>query len=246
MVTNPSDRKKRERFLLDRFLSIAKIDALVQEEGEAPDFGILYEGRRVGVEITELFAQSAAGQLPLQAHESLSARIVAAARQAYEAAGGVPVHLSVSFFPGVDLRSVHRDTVAKALAAVVQELSPIRGQHVLWRNDYSDEDLSAISLINVLGQSAAEFSHWGVAAAGWVAPLTKELLQQSISEKNTNIVEYRKRYDEVWLVIATIGNQPSQFLDKSGLSDPTEVHSLFDRTYYCSSFASELIPLGAA
>ena len=134
-------RKQRERFLLERFLSVAKIDAQLAAVSESPDFEIAFDGRAIGVEITEIFAPAPPNQHPLQARESLSSRVVASARRRYDRAGGVPVHLSVLFSAG-DLRTVQRESLAEALAQLLLRLAPTQGKHTLWRNDYKDEELA--------------------------------------------------------------------------------------------------------
>jgi len=53
-----SAKKQHERFLLDRFLELQGISPACIEARESPDFLIDLEGRKVGIEVTELFIRT--------------------------------------------------------------------------------------------------------------------------------------------------------------------------------------------
>ena len=53
-----SAKKQHERFLLDRFLELQGISPTSIKPLDPPDFLIDLEGRRVGIEVTELFIRS--------------------------------------------------------------------------------------------------------------------------------------------------------------------------------------------
>jgi hypothetical protein len=237
-------RKARERFFLDRLLTTATIDASISEPGEAPDFAIHLDDREIGVEVTEVFSECM--QPRLRAHESLCQRVVTSARKRYENAGGAPLHTSISFSHRIDLETIHRETVAEAVA---QELlrSPLpSGQYTLWRNDFKNPNRAPIAFINALGVSQREFAHWTVSAGGWLAPLSKELLQNMVQRKERQLETYRKRYREVWLLIASEGTTPSQFFDIDALTEPSSIQTQFDRTYFLESFSGRAIRLGTS
>lgn len=237
-----SIRKARERFFLDRLLTAGSIGASISESREAPDFAIHLDGREIGVEVTELFAESSHPRL--KAHESKCQRVVASARQRYEASGGAPLHTSISFSPNIDLGSVLRESVADAVAQELLRMCLPSGQFVLWRNEFVNLDLAPITFINALGVSQPEFAHWTVSSGGWLTPLTKELLQDAVRRKEQRLGNYRKRYKEVWLLIASEGVTPSQFFDMAALNDPSSIQTQFDRTYFLESFSGRTIRVG--
>lgn len=245
-----SAKKKYERFLLDTFLKAANIDAdIVDDTGESPDFIIRVGQDSVGVEFTEIFNGNADrnGSLPLQARESLAQRIVARASEVYRASGAQHAHVSVLFSPGNDLRELNRDETAARLAAFVeaQALSP--GQYVQCKPDYDAHPLpDAISFVNMLGVPEPEMAHWSSPSAGWVAPMTCEVLQARIDEKAALLAKYAKRVRTNWLVLASDGGRPSQFFDPPTLEAASAVVSSFDRTFYFARFRSLVIELGAS
>lgn len=243
-MTSPSQRKIRERFFLERFLSGADIKAVIASESERPDFGITFEGRAVGVEVTEVFVESLAGNVPLQAHEALTSKVISSARKRYECAGGTPLHVSVSFSSKVELRRGQLDSVAKALAELLLRAVVIKDQYFQWDNDYANPELSAVAFVSALGRTDLKFAHWSATSTGWMVPLTNEVLQTTVSRKSQRLTEYRKHYGEVWLLVAAEGARPSQFFDLSWLSNASAIKSDFDRTYFLSSFTGEVIRLG--
>lgn len=240
------DRKKQhERFLLERFLEAARLQAEVTQEREAPDFIIRFEGRSIGVEVTELFISHATGRNLPQAQEALSSRIVSDAQQLYQASGAHPAHVTVCFGPGCDLRRLNRDHTAAALVSFVQGLNLSEWQRVDWHPEELDGHLpDEISFVHALGVPKSEMAHWGVARAGWVAPLTAEALQSRIDEKTTRLLKYKKTVSENWLIVVADGTKPSQLFDAKTEFDARAISSPFSRSFFYGHPERAVIELG--
>ena len=240
-------KKQYERFLLDTFLATAKIDAEIVDDGcESPDAIIRIGQSSVGIEITELF-KSSNESFSLQARESIARRIVARAGEIYRALSAQHAHVSVHFSSGSDLRKLNRDETASRVATFVaaQSLSP--GQYVQWRPDYVTHPLpDAISFVNMLGVPEPGMVHWSSPSAGWVAPMTRELLQARVNEKAILLEKYRERVTTNWLLLVSDGARPSQFFDPPTREHATVVVSPFDRTFYFARFKSLVIELGVS
>jgi hypothetical protein len=242
---NATQKKQRERILLSRFFKVAQLRADIVEETEPPDFIVRFENRRIGVELTDLFISHEVGGNVAQAQESITQRIVARARNLYEAAGVQPAHVSVGFSPGNDLRELHRDQTAEALAIFVQRLNLSNGEAVA----FGPEKLHGllphhISFVHALGVPSPAMAHWSVARAGWVAPLTVEALQSRIDEKALRLPKYEDTIAENWLLIVAEGRQPSQFFDVRSSLEPRRIRSPFARTYFYEHFSGTIISLG--
>jgi hypothetical protein len=240
-MQSPASRKLRERHLLDRFLAVAEIEARSVVDAEAPDFVLEHSGHRIGVELTELFRPANGGAIPPRAQETLTNRIVSAAKTVYESTGSAPVHVTVAFFEGVDVRSIRRDTVAERLARLVRELLPESGTHTNWRNDYEDQDLDPVAFVSAIRVPDQSMANWSVARAGWRASLPENLISDAIHVKNKKLPSYRSDLEEVWLVLAIEGSRPSQFFELSSLPYLGLLVSHFDRTYLFSSFAARVL-----
>ena len=238
-------QKQRERFLLERFLEAAELQAEVVEEREAPDFLIRLEGRLIGVELTELFISHDENYKALQVYESISTRIIARAREIYQGSGGSPAHVSVCFGPGCDLRRLHRERTAEALA------SYIRGQNLtVWqRFDRRPDDIAGplpyqISFIHALGVPSIEMAHWSVSRAGWVASLTEDALQARIEEKVRRLPDYLAVVPENWLVLVADRTRPSQLFDSGEGIDVSAVTSPFSRSFFYGYPERTVLELG--
>lgn len=239
-------QKRHERFLLECFLKAAQLEAEVVAEQEAPDFIIHFEGRKVGVEVTELHISSVRRNGPLKARESVAAAIVAKARAIYEEKGGRPAHVSVHFFPGQDIRKLRRDTTAKELAETVlmEDLTPWERREL--RVDELEGLVPAqVSLINALGVPERSMAHWSTPAAGWVTPLSADAIQKRIDAKAPRLPEYTKSASENWLLIVADGTKPSGLFESVEPEAPLRVRSPFDRTYFYGHPERNLLELNA-
>ena len=106
MHTAAERKKQRERYFLEAFLRITNLSATLLEEHEAPDFLLEVEGRRVGLEVTEVFIQNNGASLRPKIGEAIVDEIVARARQSYEERNGKPLHVSFGFTPNADVRHI--------------------------------------------------------------------------------------------------------------------------------------------
>jgi hypothetical protein len=238
-------KKQYEQFLLETFLKASSIAAEVLDStSEAPDFLIgIHEGV-VGVELTELFTDRVSGTVPLQAQESIAQRVVARAGEIYRTSGAQHAHVSVHFSSGSDLRKLNRDQLSAELAAFVQGQALSVGQLVQWRPDYVARPFAdVITFLQMLGVPEASMTHWSAPSAGWVAPLTAEVLQARIDEKGAHLPNYSKRAKENWLVLVSDGARPSQFFDPPTREVASAVSSPFDRTFYFARFRGIVIEL---
>lgn len=208
-----SCKKQHERFLLECFVDASRVALDIVEEREEPDFLVRFEGRLVGVEVTQLYvSHDANGPLP-QAQESISDRIVARARQMYEAAGAPPAHVSVCFAPRRELRQVDRDSTARQLASFVSGLNLKAWERVDWHPGHEPSLLDEISFVHTLGIPTKEMAHWTVARAGWVAPVTVDALQSRVNEKASRLSNYQRDLAENWLLVVADGMKPSQLFE---------------------------------
>lgn len=112
-----SAKEQRERFLLDRFLEVQGISPTSVERPHPLDFLIDLEGRKVGIELSELFIRSRpkghpkpGGKPFLQDVESITNKIVSTARKIYFDAGN-PLVMSTIWF---DVESITNQIVPTA------------------------------------------------------------------------------------------------------------------------------------
>jgi hypothetical protein len=249
-------KKQRERFLLDRFFERQRISPTCIQKSEAPDFLIDLQGRRVGIEVTELFIRPRSkksetdppiGEGPsLQELESTTNRIVSKAQQIYFAANNPPVMLTIWSSDQITLDKTKGYQIAELIADLIQSLNLQNSQVFHWRSSEAEIEhpLSGfVDLIHAEGVPEPRFARWTVARPGLVAPLTGKHLQNSIDKKAQKINSYQKNAEETWLLIVADHTQPSQmFFVAQGFSLDS-VTSPFAKTFFYNYAAEEVIDL---
>jgi hypothetical protein len=238
-------RKERERHLLATFLQKERIEALVRDS-ESPDFLLTIDERVVGLEVTELHHSTEHPSSSLQAREAVASRVIAEAQQEFAKRGGPSLRVAVNFVPAFDPGTVQRNRLAEYLCALVERILPDPEEVRQWRPQLADYQAGTplISYLHVYHQPQSIRPHWLHAEAGWVAPLTLELVQSAIDEKSERLPTYRLSAPEIWLLLAIDGRTPSQFFDTELRFAPSEVRSPFERTYLSEAFLGRAILLG--
>jgi hypothetical protein len=231
-------KKHREGYLLQAFLRLSGINAqIVEADGEAPDFILGLDSRRIGLEITEIFVESDNGAIQPRARESIGRRIADQAHQRYEQLGGKPVHVTIGLSLGAELRDLNRSETAERLANFILALDPSPDQYIAWHPPSLNNPLpSEVHYLHILAVPSWNMAHWYVPSSGWVAPLTAEILQASIDEKSNKLEQYRLAAPESWLLVAIEGWSASQLFDRLSEVRPEALQSPFDRTYFLSAF----------
>ena len=244
MSSTPS-RKLRERQLLDVFVRLSRIDAVVVEEREAPDFILNVGDRVVGVELTELYVDDDGQPLPPKARESLANRVVAQARRLYEKRGGKPLHVAVGFAPYADLLTNSRTQLALSLAdfLLAQDFPP--DDYRNWSHSYRMALPSQISFINAFAVPNEDCAHWYAPQAGWVAPLTENLIGECITSKAKKLDSYQLAAQDSWLVLVVSGGAPSQAFEPAPDLAWKTIASPFTRTFLLSLMEGSVYEIGA-
>lgn len=239
-----SKKKKRERFLLQRFIDVSKLDMEILEQREEPDFFVQTDQSIIGVEVTEMFISHRKSAGVLQAQESIADQIVSKAQSLYEVAGGRPADVNVVFGPGQDLRGLNRDETAKVLCEYVLKLNLSPWQVVESGSEYLDGLFPyEVSYVRVLGIPDQNLAHWGVARAGWVSSLDSKLVQERIDAKAKRISVYQKAIAVNWLLIVADAMKPSSLIEIPSDFDSSIIHSPFSRTFFYR-YPDEFIELG--
>jgi hypothetical protein len=244
------EQKQRERFLLDRFLEHQKISPkdIKQPDPPDPDFLIDIEGRKVGIELTELFLRSKESDTYprplLQEVESITnSRIVSKARKIYFDAESPPVRANIVFSNLITLDKKKGDQIADVIAGKIQRMGIKNSQ--IWRSseDEGEEDLLSESVFSIHAHRVPELhlARWVVARAGWVADLTPKHLQDCIDKKVKKINGYKQNTQEVWLVIVADRTQPSQKFKLPPSFPWVSLSSGFTRMFYYCYGADDLI-----
>jgi hypothetical protein len=251
-----SAKKQHERFLLDRFLEHQGITPTNIDPGESPDFLISLDGRAVGIEVTELFIQrcNSGTRLlpedpPLQAIESISTQIVSKAREIYFDANNPPVLSHIVFSTRMtpfDKRKGNQ--IAKLIADQIQSMNRQDSEGCDWRSreDEKENPLSEwVTFISAWRVPEIRFARWSPNRAGFVSTLTPAHLQEAIDKKVPMIDDYKKRAEEIWLLIVADRTRPSQKFSVMPGFPLDSISSPFAKTFYCGYVSGEVLSFEA-
>jgi hypothetical protein len=250
-------KKQREKFLLDRFLESQGITPTLIDPGESPDFLINLDGRVVGIEVTELFIQRCKSEArplpedpPLQAIETIFTRIVSKAREIYFDANNPPVLSDILFSNRItpkDKRKV--DQIAELIADQIQSMSRQDSERSDWtsREDEKEENpLSEwVSSIFTWRVPELHFARWSPNSAGIVCTLTPAHLQEEIDKKAYKINDYKKRAEELWLLIVADRTRSSQKFSVMPEFPLDSISSPFAKTFYYGYGSDEVLSFEA-
>ncbi|MDR0183252.1 hypothetical protein [Lysobacter arvi] len=225
-------KKARERFMLERFLEAIELPAdIIEDDREAPDFVIKHAARAIGVEVTELYIQDGANPSSMQANERAAREIVFAAWAQFRAASDRPLLVRVTFRDQLP-RNLNRADVARQIAGLVLEMSPVVWQSASWPSPDADWVPLMEAVIGIRVTGVPTEALWSPSGSGWVADANAKVLQARVDAKAPRLPRYRSQVDEVWLLIVADGSTPSQFFDPPTAEQARSVTSPFDQTWF--------------
>lgn len=249
-----SDEKKKqhERFLLDRFLEKQGMtpEHIQQPDPPDPDFLIELDGRKVGIEMTEIFVRSKESNLHpqptegplLQAVESVTDVIVSKARKIYFRANNPLVLSTITFTARMTLNGNKRDQTAEWIADTVRDIISLDSSVGDWKPTMHDPLYGSVAHIRVRRVPEIRFARWTVARAGLVVNLTEKNLQNPIDAKAKKLPAYKvnNNIEEIWLLMVADRRRPSQKLLRRSDLRLESLSSPFARTFYYCYGADEL------
>lgn len=237
-------RKSRERALVEAFLRLSACGAVVERTCEVPDFVLRTDAGPVGLEVTELHIEDDGGKIKPAQRQSIVRDIAARAEKLYRRSATVPTDVAIQFSHGSALLGLNRASVSRALAEFVhRNLPPVGTWHEV-RIPHKHPLRYAVQSVRIWAGDPLTKSHWHAPLAGWVSPLSQEIVQRAVDQKATKVFAYRTRTPVVWLLIAIPGDGPSQFFEPDPRFDPARIASPFDRTFLLSQFPSKVVELG--
>lgn len=88
-------KKERERHYLNGFLNTIKWKVTSIEDFESPDFIVTIDGKRIGIEVCQIFKENDTGGSQLKREEVSRSKYLGNLSTAYYAKGGKPVNLQI-------------------------------------------------------------------------------------------------------------------------------------------------------
>ena len=240
-----ANKKEIERYYLNTFREVcADFPADDVSDSEEPDFLVKVDEGILGIEITELYHKPSRPGRPMQAVENLTETIVEEASSIHRAAGGPALNVRVDFeLSAKRIGSAKRTELASKLAALVLKTPVEVDGYAELENNY--EDLSTfpeeITRIRIQRNRFRSRSVWSVPRAAFIPLLDAQLVQHRIDEKNQRVPVYRRKSNEVWLVMVhTLHFSLASTFEYSRETLDHAYESYFDRTFLLNVFNRRL------
>jgi hypothetical protein len=245
-MATDSQKKQIERWTLEQLRALLPSfppgDVI---PGEEPDFTlVLDDGRKVGVELTELHRKVLPGKIPPQSQEALKHRAVKRAQDIYDSTKNPYLHVSVHF-ANIELSKSDIPRLAQKIADLVGSVIPPPGEARVAEPDYGSqnnfpEEFHRVSAYNL---PSAERSFFTAPGATWVATLQSDDIRRALSSKDGKYARYRGQTDEVWLVVSCNTGFMSTWFEGVDQFHERVFETKFDRVFILSLFDGRVIEI---
>jgi len=241
-----SDKKKGERYYLDRFLRLLAppLDGSIEahEKPGFPDFLVTNGAGCLGIEVTELHRTHTGEGRQLQADQSMRQRVIERAREIYDRSGYPPVHASVFFNKRYPVQKQRVEELANFVVNLVVRNTPSLGtrRHEKYRGenrDYFPEDLHIVSVNRFPNMTQSFF---GAPGATWVPGLAPEDIERTLNKKERKYNAYLQHCDSAWLLINCDARSMSTWFNFNLEAVSGTFRSSFERVFLLRHFASQL------
>jgi hypothetical protein len=240
---NMPTKSSRELFKLESFLSILfgeQAYTILQPAPPLPDVIIQMNGRKIGIEITDISDEE------IRQREASQNSILDEAQNIFESRCALPIHVGVDFVETASWKKKDCQQVGKFLAGMVN-------QHLLLIKDVSQYkesfdiqsrriNHSHIEKIRIFYKNTIACSAWSPNTGFCVPRITVNHIQEIINGKNRRVAGYLTGCDEVWLFMFEIGGPSSYFEGFDDLQEACFV-SDFARTLIARNSKGKLITL---
>jgi hypothetical protein len=199
---------------------------------ERPDFLIRTGDRVIGVEVTEYFRDMAGTvQTPLQQREAVRRKIMNQAKSIADQRGG----LSGLVFVHFDLDFYRKTSEISATATELVNVAERRFQNgeadmFIRRYEIDIPGVAGVSINKLRGLK----SYWKDPLASFVPTVTPQQLQHILDQKSPLSGEYKKKCDEIWLLIVMNRFQASSYaMIPAEISHHAYVHDFDSAFLFC-------------
>jgi hypothetical protein len=236
--------KALERFYLEALCkAVPEISTREVQEHESPDFLLIRNGHRLGIELTTFHLPPALGDRPHQEQQSLKDRIVEAAKRWHHEAGGPALYVSVYFDSHQPLTKKDTKPFAHAIADAVLKC-PVPSSV----NDPSIEIPwkhlpERIHSIHIRGSVDGVDMLWQSDSGGWVAEISSDHVAQVVRTKAERAPLARRNCDELWLVIVNDVSSNAAPAEISKGAVEARYEAPFDRLIWLLPHAPQAIGL---
>ena len=248
-----ADMRVQERNDLSLFVEmIGGIAESQCEFSDRPDLLVKMDSRVIGIEHTRLYREDKGipSGRQLLPQERLHWQIVDLACQNFRRKRPTPLQLYVEFNEPFNSMKTEIQKLATALAGAVEwslhEHRPRDGEVVeVWQWQAERRGVQWPDGIRHFSYCTVrpEFEVWGPNYGYAVPGVSIDLIEERLRDKESRLDEYRRRCDEVWLLIVTDTGTPASHFEVPDSVVSATYSTGFDRVYLLTIFHRSLLRL---
>jgi hypothetical protein len=248
-MSNQIVEKKRKEMAIVNAFRLRRDDfpvGVLDCTDENPDAVVTTElGHTVGIELTELPIDSRDRQ-GVRSNIRYASHILRIAKKLYFEGGHTPVRVVASFDERVGLGKRDVPLLSRKLTEFVSQVAKQDWTgDVYIENMHYDLDVLPMAFQSMWIERAASEIDWDRSGGGCFAPMTTEVVQAKLAEKESRISDYRRRCAELWLVIFYDTDEAAWFEVTDAIFEHTfETH--FDRVFLFNWFRQQAMELRVA
>ena len=240
------NQKERERLFLTEIKEL-RPDLISGDftDSESPDFILLQDVRKLGIEIVEYVRGQNTGESALRRAEVIRQHIIEGANVEFHKTRDEPLWVLFSWYP----RKCPRKTdVAKLASAAVSAITNHIPHELFESVEVENKEFSKTPLkefvrkIRVTKVRNEKQVLWSSIASGWISVEFDEI-QGIISSKNLKVKHYKEKCQNVWLVIVADGRHVSSNVGLENITSRNQYSSEFDKVIFYDRFTQNIIEL---
>lgn len=193
--------KRQERAYLEWFLRESGIDWRSIEDTEEPDFYVVLNDKRIGVEITNVYCETEPGRKGSKAKEQEAHRRqwLGILQRSYYESAGIPIWVQILLPSPESYRWVEDKILLKALSCASKRLA-------VWEQErccVETKPGTAKLHVTRLPDGTTTRPEWSFQnnEFGIVSSITEDHIRSAIDKKTPKARKYRENCKEVWLLI---------------------------------------------
>ncbi len=230
MSDQQAQQKRIETFYLKQFLQASGIEmAIVDDNREEPDFGVIYQGNELGLEVTQLFKENFEGGAPLQARESFWSGVLLEAKKIYLGNGNPLCNVKLLLSPTAlsMLKYDKQAVIAEILSLLADTEIPEPFEQVRVEGNDNTPHITSMHVTAITDEITPRWTCVNN-DIGWVRTITGDFLMSLIRKKEKRLPSYQTSFSENILFIFVEAGKDSGMVRLDG---PTEVETRFEKVF---------------
>lgn len=186
------------------------------------------DGKLLGIEVTEFVRDPSSKGSRFDAYQQLASKIASAAELTYASTSNVPVYVTLSFAKPLHCRARDVAGWGRQIAAAVAGITPLLASAVELSHENATLPAGLESAV-VRRIDGLLQPHFAATHASFFDEISPSMLQNLLSRKESRVVAYRAKCDEVWLLVFFHPMKMSTWAELSSEAISHRYETSFDR-----------------